>query len=328
MSDPTTPDRPTSEAPTAPAPAAQTTATTTGTPADAAKTGSTAKTSDAARQAVSGKGSVGAGDEGRDGKKGASDDTIEFAAVGGGAGAGSGGKPGEGLQAADGAKATDGTTASSGVKAAGDGKADGAGGGAVGVAGGAAASGAGGSGGRKKWYRRIRVRRNPWLTIGGVLVVLLALAVVGYLWGLGPLNRLNTARGITPPGQLAGLDRITDQEIRNQLQLDQTREALSRINDGKQATVEAYGNLDGNRMFVVIALRGKVDIDKTVSDSGATAEQIKKVGQATCVESTGNLPTQCYRGSNTLTVIAQSANDGVNVDAVGPVAEEAFNAMK
>ena len=166
------------------------------------------------------------------------------------------------------------------------------------------------------------------MTIGGVLVVLLALAVVGYLWGLGPLNRLNTARGITPPGQLAGLDRITDQEIRNQLQLDQTREALSRINDGKQATVEAYGNLDGDRMFVVIALRGKVDIDKTVTDSGATPEQIKKVGQATCVESTGNLPTQCYRSSNTLTVIAQSANDGVNVDAVAPVAEEAFNAMK
>jgi len=166
------------------------------------------------------------------------------------------------------------------------------------------------------------------LTVGGLLIVVLALAVVGYLWGLGPLNRLNTARGITPPVQLAGLDRITDQEIRNQLQLDQTREALSRINDGKQATVEAYGNLDGNRMFVVIALRGKVDIDKTVTDSGATPDQVKKVGKATCVESSGNLPTQCYRGSNTLTVIAQSANDGVNVDGVAPVAEEAFNAMK
>jgi hypothetical protein len=159
-------------------------------------------------------------------------------------------------------------------------------------------------------------------------VVLVVLAVLGYVWGLGPLNRLNTARGITPPAQLAGLDRITDQDIRQQLQLDQTREALSRINDGKQATVEAYGNLDGNRMFVVIALRGKVDIDKTVADSGATPEQVKKVGQSTCVESSGNLPTQCYRGSNTLTVIAQSANEGVTVDAVAPVAEEAFNAMK
>jgi hypothetical protein len=160
-----------------------------------------------------------------------------------------------------------------------------------------------------------------------VVVVLVALALVGYLWGLGPLNRLNAERGITPPATLAGLDRITDQEIRKQAQLDETREALSRINDGKQVTVEAYGNLDGNRMFVVIALRGKVDIDKTVADSGATGDQIKKVGHATCVE-TGNLPTQCYRGSNTLTVIVQSANDGVTVDAVAPVAEEAFKAMK
>ena len=154
------------------------------------------------------------------------------------------------------------------------------------------------------------------------------LALLGYVWGLGPLNRLNTARGITPPAKLAGLDRITDQEIRGQLQLDQTREALSRINDGKQATVEAYGTIDGNRMFVVIALRGKVDINKTVADSGATPDKVKKIGNSTCVESTGNLPTQCYRGSNTLTVIAQSANEGVAVDQVAPVAEEAFkNAM-
>ena len=131
-----------------------------------------------------------------------------------------------------------------------------------------------------------------------------------------------------PPAKLAGLDRITDQEIRGQLQLDQTRQALSRINDGKQATVEAYGTIDGNRMFVVIALRGKVDINKTVADSGATPDKVKKVGNSTCVESTGNLPTQCYRGSNTLTVIAQSANEGVAVDQVAPVAEEAFDAMK
>jgi len=180
---------------------------------------------------------------------------------------------------------------------------------------------------KKPWWRRIRVR-GPWMTVVGALVVILVLALLGYVWGLGPLNRLNTARGITPPAKLAGLDRITDQEIRGQLQLDETRQALSRINDGKQATVEAYGTLDGNRMFVVIALRGKVDIDKTIADSGATPDKVKHVGSSTCVESTGNLPTQCYRGSNTLTVIAQSANEGVAVDQVAPVAEEAFDAMK
>ncbi|MDX2971050.1 hypothetical protein [Kribbella solani] len=176
--------------------------------------------------------------------------------------------------------------------------------------------------------KKRRGLRGAWATVGGAVVLLLALSVVGYVWGLGPLSTLNAKRGINPPAKLDGLDRITDKEIRDQLQLDQTKEALSRINNGKQATVEAYGTIDGNRMFVIIALRGKVDIDKTVADSGATPDKVKKVGKSTCVESTGNLPTQCYRGSNTLTVIAQSANEGVTVDQVEPVAEEAFKAMR
>ncbi|HZX06315.1 hypothetical protein, partial [Kribbella sp.] len=174
-----------------------------------------------------------------------------------------------------------------------------------------------------------RVRLSgAWLTVGGAVVLLVVLALLGYVWGLGPLNRLNTNRGINPPAKLAGLDRITDKDIRNQLQLDQTRQALSRINNGKQATVEAYGTIDGSRMYVIIALRGKVDIAKTVADSGATPDKVKKIGSSTCVEASGNLPTQCYRGSNTLTVIAQSANEGVPVDQVAPVAEEAFKSMR
>lgn len=176
--------------------------------------------------------------------------------------------------------------------------------------------------------KRVKWRRNPWVTVGGVVLALVVVAAVGYFAGLGPMSRLNTARDITPPAKLGGLDRVTDAQIREQLKLEETRAALSRINDGKQATVEAYGNLDGKRLYVVIALRGKVDIDKTIKDSGATPEQVKKVGQSTCVESAGNLPTQCYRGSNTLTVIAQAANDGVGVDDVGALADEAFNAMK
>ena len=179
---------------------------------------------------------------------------------------------------------------------------------------------------KKKWWR-IRLRA-PWVTVGGVVVVLVVLALVGYLWGLGPLSRLNAERGINPPAKLAGLDRITDPEIRRSAQLDETQDALSRINNGKNVTVEAYGSLQGDRFFVVIALRGKVDIDKTIADSGAAPDKIKHIGRSTCVESTGNLPTQCYRGSNTLTVITQSANEGVTVDQVEPVAEEAFSAMK
>ncbi|HET6744091.1 MAG TPA: hypothetical protein VFH76_34370, partial [Kribbella sp.] len=89
--------------------------------------------------------------------------------------------------------------------------------------------------------------RAPWVTVGGAVVVLLILAVLGYVWGLGPLNRLNTERGINPPAKLVGLDRVTDQEIRSRAQLDQTRDALSRINNGKKVMVEAYGSLDGDR---------------------------------------------------------------------------------
>ncbi|WP_238173501.1 hypothetical protein [Kribbella speibonae] len=180
---------------------------------------------------------------------------------------------------------------------------------------------------KKKGLGRFRLR-GPWVTVGSAVVVLIVLAVLGYLWGLGPLSRLNAERAITPPAKVAGLDRITDPEIRSQAQLDQTRDALSRINDGKKVMVEAYGSLEGDRFYVLIALRGRVDIDKVVADSGATADKIKKIGHSTCIEAAGNLPTQCYRGSNTLTVIAQSANEGVAVDQVEPIAEEAFKAMR
>jgi hypothetical protein len=177
-------------------------------------------------------------------------------------------------------------------------------------------------------FKKIKWRRNPWVTVGSVIVVLIAVAAVGYFAGLGPLNRLNTARDIQPPAKLSGLDRITDPDIRGSLKLDQTREAISRINDGKQATVEAYGDISGSRMFVVIAMRGNIDVDKTVKDSGAPAELVKRVGQSTCVEASDSLPTQCYRSSNTLTVIVQSANEGVGADVAGPVTDEAFKAMK
>lgn len=180
---------------------------------------------------------------------------------------------------------------------------------------------------KKKRLRRFKVR-GPWVTVGSAVVVLIVLAVLGYLWGLGPLSRLNAERAITPPAKVAGLERITDPEIRSQAQLDQTRDALSRINDGKKVMVEAYGSLEGDRFYVLIALRGRVDIDKVVADSGASADKVKKIGNSTCIEAAGNLPTQCYRGSNTLTVIAQSANEGVAVDQVEPIAEEAFKAMR
>ena len=176
--------------------------------------------------------------------------------------------------------------------------------------------------------KKAQSRRRPWFTVGAVAAVLVVLVALGYFAGLGPMSRLSTTRTINAPAKLGGLDRITDTNTRNQLKLDETRDALSRINGGKKATVEAYGDPAGNRMFVVIALRGKVDIDKTVKESGAAPEQIKKVGHSTCVASGNNNVTQCYRGSNTLTVIAQDASLKMDVSAVGPITDEAFDAMK
>ncbi|MGW5194193.1 hypothetical protein ACWEOO_33390 [Kribbella sp. NPDC004138] len=192
-----------------------------------------------------------------------------------------------------------------------------------------AADGQAAAGGKagKKGLRRFKVR-GPWVTVGGAVVVLGVLALLGYVWGLGPLSRLNAERAITPPAKVAGLDRITDPKIRTEAQLDQIRDRLSQINDGKKVMVEAYGSLEGDRFYVVIALRGRVDVDKVVADSGASPDKIKKIGHSTCIDAVGNLLTQCYRGSNSLTVIAQVANEGVTVDQVEPVAEEAFKAMR
>lgn len=171
-------------------------------------------------------------------------------------------------------------------------------------------------------------RTGPWVALGAVAAALLLLVGLGYFGGLGPLNRLSMERGIDPPAKLAGLDRITDPQTRGQLDLDRTRDKLVQINNGKEATVEAYGSQAGDRMYMVIALRGRVDIDKYVKDSGAPADQVKTVGKSTCVTPKDNLPAQCYRGSNTLTVIVQVANDDVTVDDVAPVAVEAFDRMK
>ncbi|MDX6293519.1 MAG: hypothetical protein QOH50_2594, partial [Kribbellaceae bacterium] len=176
--------------------------------------------------------------------------------------------------------------------------------------------------------KKAQPQRRPWLTVGAVAAVLVVLVALGYFAGLGPMSRLSTTRTINAPAKLGGLDRITDTKTRNELGLDATRDQLSRINDGKKATVEAYSDPAGNRILVVVAMRGKVDIDKTVKESGASPDQIKKVGHSTCLTSGPNNLTQCYRGSNTLTVIAQNASNKMDVNAVGPIADEAFVAMK
>jgi hypothetical protein len=176
--------------------------------------------------------------------------------------------------------------------------------------------------------KRANPPSRPWMTIGGAAAALALLTGFGYFGGMGPLSRLSTTRDIHPPAELAGLDRVTDPEIRDKLKVDKTREDLMRINEGKQATVEAYDDPAGKRMFVVVALRGRVDIDQAIKDGGSTPDQVKQVGKSTCVEAHDTMPTMCYRGSGMFTTIVSSATEGVAVDAVGPVADAAYEAMK
>jgi hypothetical protein len=175
---------------------------------------------------------------------------------------------------------------------------------------------------------RAKLSSRPWMTVGAAAAALALLAGFGYFGGMGPLSRLSTTRDIHPPAKLAGLDRVTDPAIRDKLKVDKTRDDLMRINDGKQATVEAYDDTAGKRMFVVVALRGRVDIDEAIKDGGSTPDQVKQVGKSTCVEAHDNLPPMCYRGSGMFTVIVSSATENAGIDAVGPVAEAAFEAMK
>jgi hypothetical protein len=136
---------------------------------------------------------------------------------------------------------------------------------------------------------------------------------------------LSQRRALNPPELLGGLARITDQETRSRLQLDQSAAALSKNNKG-ETSVEAYGDVASSTgLFVVIALRGKIDVNQTVDDSGATADQVKQVGKDTCTTQTDDIVT-CYRTSNTLTVMVRNSTGQVGVDRVAPITDEAFNA--
>jgi hypothetical protein len=172
-----------------------------------------------------------------------------------------------------------------------------------------------------------RSRRSPWLTVGVVAVVLLVLAGLGYFASWGPLSRLSTARDLNPPATLAGLPRITDQTQRDRLQLDATRDALGRLNKGKKAAVEAYGDPNGSQMFIVSAIRGQMDIDAEIKNTGATGDQVKEIGDATCVTNT-ELPTSCYRNSRSVGLLVQDMTGKTNVNKVAQVAGEALDALK
>jgi len=171
-------------------------------------------------------------------------------------------------------------------------------------------------------------RWNLPVVLASVLVLLAVIAAFGYFGGLGPLSSLSTKRSLEPPETLGGLQRITDEQTRQALQLDQVGDALAQTNKGNDTAVEVYGDVGrGSGLFVVIALRGKIDIDKTVEDSGATPEQVRKVGDTTCTTLEDQVVT-CYRGSNTLTVMVRLATGRAGVEKVAPMTDEAFDAFK
>jgi hypothetical protein len=172
-----------------------------------------------------------------------------------------------------------------------------------------------------------RSSRRLLYMIGAVVVALAVVAAFGYFSGLGPLSALSTNRDLEPPDTLGGLHRIADQQTRQALQLDQARDALAQTNKGKTA-VEAYGDVgSGSGLFVVLAVRGKIDIDKTVAESGASGDQIRKIGESTCTTLADQVVT-CYRGSNTLTVMVRLGTGKGSADRVAPMTDEAFDALK
>lgn len=169
-------------------------------------------------------------------------------------------------------------------------------------------------------------RRSLVTTLLSIFGVLIVIVGFGFLAGLGPLGRLSQRRDLHAPATLGGLSRITDQQIRDRLELDRAAEALSQNHKG-ETSVEAYGDVTSDTgLFVVIALRGKIDVNRVVSDSGATAEQVHKRGTATCTTQTDDIVT-CYRTSNTLTVMVRNSTGKAGVDAVAPVTDEAFKSF-
>lgn len=169
-------------------------------------------------------------------------------------------------------------------------------------------------------------RRSLVTTLLSIFAVLVVLVAFGFFSGLGPLGRLSQRRDLHAPETLGGLSRITDQQIRERLELDRAAEALSQNNKG-ETSVEAYGDVTSDTgLFVVIALRGKIDINRVVADSGATADQVEKRGSATCTTQTDDIVT-CYRTSNTLTVMVRNSTGKAGVDKVAPIADEAFKAL-
>jgi hypothetical protein len=170
----------------------------------------------------------------------------------------------------------------------------------------------------------------PTLAVA-ILVVVAIVAAAGFFAGLGPLNKLSTKRSLHPPNQLGGLGRITDQETRTRLELDKINDTVAQTNEGHRTVVDAYGDVTGGAgLFIVIGLRGKIDIDKTVADSvdgAAGAGQVSKVGKSTCATTPNDGVVTCYRGSNTLTVMVRDGTGKAPANKVGAMTDEAFDAF-
>ena len=190
-----------------------------------------------------------------------------------------------------------------------------------------AAKGGGGSKGNGDKIGGPKERRRSLVTtLLSIFAVLLVLVGFGFFSGLGPLGRLSQRRDLNAPETLGGLSRITDQQIRERLELDRAADALSQNNEG-ETSVEAYGDVTSDTgLFVVIALRGKIDVNRVVADSGATPDQVQKRGTATCTTQTDDIIT-CYRTSNTLTVMVRNSTGKAGVDKVAPITDEAFKAL-
>jgi len=111
--------------------------------------------------------------------------------------------------------------------------------------------------------------------IGSGLLIALALAGIR-----GGCSALSQSADIEPPTTISGYVQVHGAQIDGPL--DAIKSEIQQDNPGKGVAVAAYGTNEGEPMFALALLRGRVDIDKELKDARATSR--KSFGPITCAK--------------------------------------------
>ena len=156
------------------------------------------------------------------------------------------------------------------------------------------------------------------LPLGRIGAGLLVLVVLG-AFGLGRLPGLMAIfqGDLTAPTSLGGVPRMTVAGTSEQ-ELEAER-ALEAENTG-DAVVAMYGGPEP--MFTLVAQRGKIDIDRELTEIGAAGKGYA-AGESTCATSATGV-TLCLRTSRTLSVMVISL---VGAEPVAAALDEAWETL-